>query len=122
MWNGVQNSAGVLGVRADIFYTCGPVAMQSGSLHPSYPDKQLKGLRRVHSHPKATHSHADERHNDLTAGPSHYCFGSEGKQRPICGSGQGWVQMAKPLSIVPQDILGRGLPQVSVPERITGRW
>lgn len=80
MWNGVQNSAGVLGVRADI-YTCGPVAMQSGSLHPSYPDKQLKGLRRVHSHPKATHSHADERHNDLTAGPSHYCFGSEGEAK-----------------------------------------
>lgn len=80
VWNGVENLADTPGVRADL-YACHPVAMQAGTLYPVYPDKKLKGLRRVHSHSKATHLHVDERCNGLTDGPTHGCLGSEGKLR-----------------------------------------
>lgn len=81
VWNGVENLADTPGVRADL-YACHPVAMQAGTLYPVYPDKKLKGLRRVHSHSKATHLHVEERCNGLTGGPTHGCLGSEGKLRP----------------------------------------
>lgn len=48
----------LLGVRADL-YVYGPVAMQFRSFNPFYSDKQHRGLSRVHSHSKATHSHVD---------------------------------------------------------------
>lgn len=58
IWNGVENLADMLGVSADL-YGCHPVVMQSGTLYPFYPDKKLRGLRRVHSHSKATHLRVD---------------------------------------------------------------